>query len=149
MAKRSKIVANERRREIVARHAARRAELKETLRHPGTSPEDRRRAQLERQRQPRDASATRIRNRDAVDGRPRGHLRASGSPASGSGNWPTRATCPASRSPVGSRSPEESPMKVRASLRSLKDKPGSKVVRRHGKIFVINKLNPRWKGRQG
>lgn len=40
-------------------------------------------------------------------------------------------------------------MKVRASLRSLKDKPGSKVVRRHGKIFVINKLNPRWKGRQG
>jgi ribosomal protein L36 len=40
-------------------------------------------------------------------------------------------------------------MKVRASLRSLKDKPGSKVVRRHGKIFVINKLNPKWKGRQG
>jgi ribosomal protein L36 len=40
-------------------------------------------------------------------------------------------------------------MKVRASLRSLKDKPGSKVVRRHGKLFVINKRNPRWKGRQG
>jgi ribosomal protein L36 len=40
-------------------------------------------------------------------------------------------------------------MKVRASLRSLKDKPGSKVVRRHGKIFVINKVNPKWKGRQG
>jgi small subunit ribosomal protein S14 len=78
MAKRSKIVANERRREIVARHAVRRAELKETVRHPGTSPEDRRRAQLELQRQPRDASATRIRNRDAVDGRPRGHLRAFG-----------------------------------------------------------------------
>lgn len=40
-------------------------------------------------------------------------------------------------------------MKVRASLRSLKDKPGSKVVRRHGRIFVINKQNPKWKGRQG
>ncbi|GAA2232731.1 50S ribosomal protein L36 [Promicromonospora sukumoe] len=40
-------------------------------------------------------------------------------------------------------------MKVRASLRSLKDKPGAKVVRRHGKTFVINKLNPRWKARQG
>ena len=40
-------------------------------------------------------------------------------------------------------------MKVRASLRSLKDKPGSKVVRRHGKIFVINKQNPKWKARQG
>ena len=40
-------------------------------------------------------------------------------------------------------------MKVRASLRSLKHKPGSKVVRRRGRVFVINKLNPRWKGRQG
>ncbi|WP_116710990.1 hypothetical protein [Actinomycetospora cinnamomea] len=33
---------------------------------------------IELQRQPRDASATRVRNRDAVDGRPRGHLRAFG-----------------------------------------------------------------------
>ncbi|GIH20209.1 50S ribosomal protein L33 [Rugosimonospora africana] len=29
-------------------------------------------------RQPRDASATRLRNRDLVDGRPRGHLRVFG-----------------------------------------------------------------------
>lgn len=40
-------------------------------------------------------------------------------------------------------------MKVRASLRSLKAKDGSIVVRRRGKVFVINKKNPRWKGRQG
>ena len=40
-------------------------------------------------------------------------------------------------------------MKVRASLRSLKDKPGPIVVRRRGKTFVINKKNPRWKARQG
>ena len=40
-------------------------------------------------------------------------------------------------------------MKVRSSLRSLKSKDGSIVVRRHGKVFVINKKNPRWKGRQG
>ncbi|PFG34907.1 type B 50S ribosomal protein L36 [Sanguibacter antarcticus] len=40
-------------------------------------------------------------------------------------------------------------MKVRSSLRSLKNKDGSIVVRRHGKVFVINKKNPRWKGRQG
>lgn len=40
-------------------------------------------------------------------------------------------------------------MKVRASLRSLKHKEGSIVVRRHGKTFVINKKNPRWKARQG
>lgn len=40
-------------------------------------------------------------------------------------------------------------MKVRSSLKSLKNKPGSQVVRRRGKVFVINKKNPRWNGRQG
>ncbi|OJX94784.1 large subunit ribosomal protein L36 [Salana multivorans] len=40
-------------------------------------------------------------------------------------------------------------MKVRASLRSLAKQPGSKVVRRKGRIYVINKQNPRFKGRQG
>lgn len=40
-------------------------------------------------------------------------------------------------------------MKVRSSLKSLKNKPGSIVVRRRGRIFVVNKTNPRWKGRQG
>jgi large subunit ribosomal protein L36 len=40
-------------------------------------------------------------------------------------------------------------VKVRASLRSLKDKPGSQVVRRRGRVYVINRTNPRWKGRQG
>jgi large subunit ribosomal protein L36 len=39
-------------------------------------------------------------------------------------------------------------MKVRSSLRSLKNKPGSKVVRRKGRVYVINPKNPRWKGRQ-
>ena len=40
-------------------------------------------------------------------------------------------------------------MKVRRSLRSLKTKPGAQVVRRHGKVFVINKKDPRFKARQG
>ncbi|MFD0481670.1 type B 50S ribosomal protein L36 [Kineococcus sp. GCM10028916] len=40
-------------------------------------------------------------------------------------------------------------MKVRASLKSLKQKEGSIVVRRHGKTYVINERNPRWKARQG
>ena len=40
-------------------------------------------------------------------------------------------------------------MKVRASIKSLKQKPGSKVVRRRGHVYVINKLNPRFKARQG
>lgn len=44
---------------------------------------------------------------------------------------------------------EGSSMKVRKSLRSLKQKPGAQVIRRHGKVFVINKKNPRYKARQG
>ncbi|MDL5156992.1 ribosomal protein bL36 [Actinomycetospora termitidis] len=40
-------------------------------------------------------------------------------------------------------------MKVRASLRAFKQKPGSVVVRRHGRTLVINKKNPKWKARQG
>lgn len=39
-------------------------------------------------------------------------------------------------------------MKVRASLRSLAAKPGAQIVRRRGRIYVINPRNPRWKGRQ-
>jgi small subunit ribosomal protein S14 len=75
MAKKSKIARNERRKEVVERYAERRAELKEIIRRPGTSPDERVAAQAELRRQPRDASATRVRNRDSVDGRPRGHLR--------------------------------------------------------------------------
>ncbi|XVQ89208.1 30S ribosomal protein S14 [Microbispora siamensis] len=72
MAKKSKIAANERRKTVVARYAQRRAELKKVVR-TGT-PEERASAVRELARQPRDASATRVRNRDAVDGRPRGYL---------------------------------------------------------------------------
>ncbi|NGO71227.1 30S ribosomal protein S14 [Streptomyces boncukensis] len=78
MAKKSKIAKNEQRRVVVARYAARRAELKEIVRNPRTPDVARLAAQRELRRQPRDASATRVRNRDAVDGRPRGHLRAFG-----------------------------------------------------------------------
>jgi small subunit ribosomal protein S14 len=78
MAKKSKIAKNERRRAVVARYAERRAELKRVIAAPGTGAAEREAAQRELRRQPRDASATRVRNRDAVDGRPRGHLRAFG-----------------------------------------------------------------------
>ncbi|WP_425840261.1 30S ribosomal protein S14 [Streptomyces fractus] len=75
MAKKSKIAKNEKRKTVVERYAARRAALKETLRRPGTPEAERAAALAELRRQPRDASATRVRNRDSVDGRPRGHLR--------------------------------------------------------------------------
>jgi small subunit ribosomal protein S14 len=75
VAKKSKIVKNDQRRVMVARYADRRAELKAIIRSPASSYEQRLAAQRALVRQPRDASPVRIRNRDAVDGRPRGHLR--------------------------------------------------------------------------
>ncbi|GED08322.1 MULTISPECIES: 30S ribosomal protein S14 [Cellulosimicrobium] len=75
MAKRSKVARNDQRVEVVARYAERRAELKRVVASPSSSSEERAAAVLELQRQPRDASATRVRNRDVVDGRPRGYLR--------------------------------------------------------------------------
>ncbi|MER5883761.1 30S ribosomal protein S14 [Streptomyces sp. NPDC001941] len=81
MAKQSKIAKNEQRKRIVARYARRRAELKAVLASPDASEAAeaaKAAARAELRRQPRDASATRVRNRDNVDGRPRGHLRTFG-----------------------------------------------------------------------
>ncbi|WP_152351370.1 30S ribosomal protein S14 [Brachybacterium subflavum] len=75
MAKTSKIAADERRRTVVAKYAERRAALKRALKDPAASPAERAEAQRALQALPRDASPTRLRNRDAIDGRPRGHLR--------------------------------------------------------------------------
>jgi small subunit ribosomal protein S14 len=75
VAKKSKIARNEQRKQTVARFAERRAELKRIIKSPQSTVEERNAALAELQRQPRDASPTRIRNRDSVDGRPRGHLR--------------------------------------------------------------------------
>jgi small subunit ribosomal protein S14 len=75
MAKTAKVVKNEQRRRIVARYADQRAELKEIIRRPSSTPQERAAAVSALQRLPRDASPVRLRNRDAIDGRPRGHLR--------------------------------------------------------------------------
>ncbi|NKY25572.1 30S ribosomal protein S14 [Nocardia gamkensis] len=75
MAKKSKIARDQQRRTIVARYAARRAELKDLIRKPDTPESERAAARAELRKQPRDASPVRLRNRDAADGRPRGHLR--------------------------------------------------------------------------
>ncbi|MBV8162077.1 MAG: 50S ribosomal protein L36 [Acidimicrobiia bacterium] len=40
-------------------------------------------------------------------------------------------------------------MKVRNSLKSLRRRPGSTVVRRRSHAFVVNRRNPRFKARQG
>ena len=78
MAKTSKVAKDEQRRVVVERYAERRAELKRVIAAPGTAPAERAAAVDELARQPRDASATRLRNRDVVDGRPRGYHRAFG-----------------------------------------------------------------------
>ena len=78
MAKTSKIAADRRRRETVARYAEQRAALKRALAAPRAPTDETGRARRARPRLPRDASPTRLRNRDAIDGRPRGFLRAVG-----------------------------------------------------------------------
>ena len=75
MAKTSKVVKNERRKEIVARYAERRAALKATIKNPLTSDADREQAFEQLRKLPRDSSRTRIRNRCAMTGRPRAYLR--------------------------------------------------------------------------
>ncbi|WP_103062048.1 30S ribosomal protein S14 [Actinomyces qiguomingii] len=78
MAKKSKLAADARRRRTVARYAERRAELKRASVNPALSEEARRAAMTALHALPRDASPTRLRNRDAVDGRPRGFIRKAG-----------------------------------------------------------------------
>ncbi|HHT55181.1 MAG TPA: 30S ribosomal protein S14 [Acholeplasma sp.] len=62
MAKKSKIVKNEKRREIVERYREKRAALIAAGDYEGL------------QKLPRNASPTRVRNRDSIDGRPRGYV---------------------------------------------------------------------------
>jgi large subunit ribosomal protein L36 len=52
--------------------------------------------------------------------------------------------------PTSRRLIEGSVMKVRNSLRSLKKRDKDcRVIRRKGRVYVINKKNPRFKARQG
>lgn len=74
MAKKSKIIRDQQRRAVVIRHAEERAELKRVIADPNADEDARRQAQVRLQRMPRDASPTRLRNRDVVDGRPRGFI---------------------------------------------------------------------------
>ena len=72
MAKKSKIARNEQRKLVVARYAEQRLELKKTLVDENASDEAREAARLGLQKLPRNASPVRLRNRDQIDGRPRG-----------------------------------------------------------------------------
>jgi small subunit ribosomal protein S14 len=75
MAKTNMLMREKKRLKVAKKYAARRAELKELIRNPKTGGEAREAAQAELQQQPRDAAATRQRNRCAITGRSRGVYR--------------------------------------------------------------------------
>ena len=75
MAKTSAVEKNKRRRVLVKNYAAKRKELKAIVMDQKLPIEERFRAQLKLAALPRNSSATRIRNRCEVTGRPRAYYR--------------------------------------------------------------------------
>ena len=75
MAKKSKIAKNEKRKKIVAKYAVRRAAIVAVIRDPEASLEAKFEAHAQIAKLPRDSSATRVRNRCALTGRPRAYYR--------------------------------------------------------------------------
>ena len=75
MAKTNMLMREKRRLKVAKKYAARRAEIRELIRDPKTGPEERAAAQVELQKQPRDAAKTRQRNRCSITGRSRGVYR--------------------------------------------------------------------------
>ena len=75
MAKKSLINREAKRRCVVQKYAARRAELKEVIRNPASTNAQRRAVQQQLQALPRDASPVRLHNRCRLTGRPHGYYR--------------------------------------------------------------------------
>ncbi|MCS6763235.1 MAG: 30S ribosomal protein S14 [Candidatus Protistobacter heckmanni] len=75
MAKLSLIEREKKRAKLVAKYAARRAELKALIADQSKTEEERYEARLKLQQLPRNANPTRQRNRCALTGRPRGVFR--------------------------------------------------------------------------
>jgi len=75
MAKLAVKLREQKRRQTVAKFKARRQALLDVIRDPRASDEDRETARAKLQGLPRDASPTRLRNRCAITGRPRGVYR--------------------------------------------------------------------------
>ena len=75
MAKKSKIVREKRLIKTVQKYAVIRAELKNTIKDPTVTPEEKEAAVAKLDRLPKTSSRTRLRNRCFKTGRPRGVLR--------------------------------------------------------------------------
>ena len=75
MAKKSSVIKNRRRAQMVKRMAPKRARLKALASDRSLAPEERFAARLKLAEMPRNSSSTRIRNRCELTGRPRGVYR--------------------------------------------------------------------------
>lgn len=75
MASRAKIATNEKKKALVAKYAAQRAELKATLASPAASEDAKAAARRTLEALPRNSSATRVRNRCVLTGRSRAYYR--------------------------------------------------------------------------
>jgi small subunit ribosomal protein S14 len=75
MAKTNMLEREKRRQALAKKHAAKRAKLRELIRDPKTSHEDRVAAQESLQKMPRDSNPNRQRIRCSITGRPRGVYR--------------------------------------------------------------------------
>jgi small subunit ribosomal protein S14 len=75
MAKKSMIAREHKRIKQVKKYQAKRKALKDIIRDPMASFEDKETAQLRLQKLPRDSSASRVRNRCNITGRPHGFYR--------------------------------------------------------------------------
>ena len=75
MAKKSAIERNRRRQKLVAKYAGKRERLKKIAADEALPQEERFAARLKLAELPRNSSATRVRNRCEISGRPRGYYR--------------------------------------------------------------------------
>ncbi len=75
MAKKSAVEKNKRRMKLVAKFAAKRAELKAIVKDRARDPAERFEAMLKLAKLPRNSSPVRVRNRCLLTGRPRGYYR--------------------------------------------------------------------------
>lgn len=75
MAKKSTLARNEKRIQLVAKFAAKRAELKKILKDPNITDEEFYAAQRKLTKLPKDSNPNKIRNRCSISGRPRAFIR--------------------------------------------------------------------------
>jgi small subunit ribosomal protein S14 len=75
MAKKSMIAREDKRKKLALKYDAKRKALREIIRDPNTTFDQKEAAHVKMQKLPRDSSATRIRNRCGLTGRPHGYYR--------------------------------------------------------------------------